>query len=739
MQYIPQKDFEYIKNKFHDTEKPFDPYWRFVRHDELFDYKTGLSPDEIVDNIKRLDDETLAHPVRKAKAFAYVLDHTRISCDARDLFPAINMLDRPLDKILINKWHAEVFEEKIPEVKKRMEYFYHSLATIWPDYCHSVPVWDRLLHLGFPGILSVSEIIRNNNAASRTLSDEENAFYDGIKITYNAIIRFVGRLAELAAKNPDTQKMANALENLKSNPPSSFYEALLLNYLYFVLCEHIESMQVRSLSHFDRLYYPFYKSDLEKGMPEEELRRDLAYFMVQFTAIGHPQQNPVYFGGCKEDGETEINPLSYAFLEVYDTLEVFNPKIQIKLADNTPKDFVLKALDMVRKGHNGILFISDSTVRKSLMYYGATEEEARTCDIKGCAEYAPRDAMSMGMNYMNALKALEFAMHEGCDGVTGGFMGLASPMIDKLDTFEALYDEYKKQLKHCVETVVETVNAYEKYLSYINPQSMFNGTSLSCLNNAKCAMAGGTAFNDSELAVGALADVCDSLAIIKKYVFERKLLSLAKLKTMLDTDFIGNEIWRKRFLLDGDKYGNNKELPDYFAKDIADFLTKILKGKKNARGGNWCFGFHIAELIFKMSGNTLASPNGRKRGVQLSKNASPSMGQNREGVTAAILSNTKIDLCRIWGNTTLDIAFLPSSVKGEDGLEAMYALVQTFIKRGGNAININVFNSDMLKAAQCEPEKYRDLQIRVCGWNVLFSNMSREEQDGFIRQAEGLV
>ena len=112
MQYIPQKDYEYIKNKFHDTEKPFDPYWRFVRHDELFDCQTGLSPDEILDDIKRLDDETLAHPVRKAKAFAYVLDHTRISCDERDHFPAINMLDRPLDKILINKWHSKVFEKK---------------------------------------------------------------------------------------------------------------------------------------------------------------------------------------------------------------------------------------------------------------------------------------------------------------------------------------------------------------------------------------------------------------------------------------------------------------------------------------------------------------------------------------------------------------------------------------------------------------------------------------------------
>lgn len=738
MRYICERDYEYIKNKYHDTSKPFNPYWRFVRRDEIFDAGTGMAPEEIADGLKRLDDETLPHPVRKANAFAYVLESTRIACDERDHFPAINMLDRPLD-FLINKWHSEVFSEKIPKVKERMDRFSYSLATIIPDYCHSVPVWDRLLSLGFSGILKESKRMRSENAASRALTEDEKAFYDGITITYTAIIRFVGRLAALAAKNSATQRMAKALCNLQCNPPATFYEALLLNYLYFVLCEHIESMQVRSLSHFDRLYYPLYKSDLDKGVSEEELRRDLAYFMVQFPAIGHPQQNPVYFGGCKKDGETEINPLSYVFLEVYDELGLFNPKIQIKLAENTPKEFVLKALAMIRKGHNSILFISDTAVRKSLMYYGATEEEARTCDIKGCAEYAPRDAMSMGMNYMNALKALEFAMHAGCDGVSGEFMGLQSPGIDEIDTFEALYDEYKKQLKHCVEMVIDTVNGFEGYLSYISPQSMFSGTSLSCLKNAKCAMAGGAAFNDSELEIAALADVCDSLTIIKKYIFDQKLLTLAELKTMLDKDFEGNEVWQKHFLLDGDKYGNNKELPDYFAKDISDFLTDLLRGKKNARGGNWCFGYHVAEMIFHMSGKTLASPNGRVRGVQLSKNASPTMGQNREGVTAAILSNTKMDLSRIYGNATLDVAFLSSSVKGEDGLEAMYALLQAFVKRGGNSININVFNSDILKVAQREPEQYQDLQIRVCGWNVLFNNMSKEEQDGFIRQAESLV
>ena len=136
---------------------------------------------------------------------------------------------------------------------------------------------------------------------------------------------------------------------------------------------------------------------------------------------------------------------------------------------------------------------------------------------------------------------------------------------------------------------------------------------------------------------------------------------------------------------------------------------------------------------------TAASPDGRKKGEELSKNLSASMGQNREGATAAILSVTKIDATEYTGDACLDLGLLPSAVKGDDGLDAMYGLLKTFVDRGGHALQINVFNADTLRDAQAHPEKYQDLQIRVCGWNVLWNNINKKEQDGFIKQAENLI
>ena len=115
------------------------------------------------------------------------------------------------------------------------------------------------------------------------------------------------------------------------------------------------------------------------------------------------------------------------------------------------------------------------------------------------------------------------------------------------------------------------------------------------------------------------------------------------------------------------------------------------------------------------------------------------MGMNREGATAAILSATKIDASKFTSDAALDLGLLPFAVKGDDGLEAMYGLLMTFVQRGGHALHINVFDAQTLRDAQAHPEKYQDLQIRVCGWNVLWNNINKDEQDGFIRQAEALI
>ena len=745
MEYIRECDRQYILGKYHKLDEPFDPFKRlFYRNDERFDPSTGMAVADIIEGIWAQDKtiEHLPHSIRKSRAFAYVLENTRIGCDARDRFPHINAMDRPLNATLINMWRQEVIRDIIPDIEKRRRYLEKSgIATIWLDFDHIVPNWDRVFALGFPGLLEESENARKELECDHTLSEEEKAFYDSIVIAYQGIFTILERLSALANETPGCKRMADALGNLSHRAPQSFYEALMLDYMLFILCEHIEGIQVRSLSNFDRHFYPYYEADLKKGVSKEELCTDLAHFFMQFTAIGNYWNQPVYLGGCKADGTTEINPLSYVFLDVYDTLGIYNPKIQIKTAPNMPKAFLCKALDMIRRGNNCIVFVSDPHIRRAIMNVGGTEEEARTCVVKGCYEFGVNESAGTGANYVNLMKPMEYCLHEGCDGITGEKCALDSPKVEEYKSFEQFYAEYKRQLLFIVDEIMTVADSMDDYLEYINPQPVMSSTFVSCIEKGRDLMGGGAKRNGSGMGIGYLADAADSLTLINKYVFEKKQITLRELVTALDANFEGYEQLRLRLLNDREKYGNNKDFPDRIAAEIVEFLASYIVGKPNSRhrGGKWGLGFHVARMSYVQGKTTAASANGRKLGEELSKNASASMGQNREGATAAILSITKLPADRFAGDLSLDLGLLPSAVKGEAGLEVMYNLLMTFVERGGHAMHINVFDAETLRKAQREPEKYQDLQIRVCGWNVLFNNIAKEEQDGFIRQAESLV
>ena len=742
MEYVENAELAYILNKYHDAKKPFDGFHRFIRRDGLFDADSGMEAEAlyeaVIENDRRLTGES--HPIRKARALAMLLENTRLSCDARDRFPAVNVLDRPIKRCLVKRWRAEVFGELLPETeRRRAQLEQDGAATILPDFDHSTPFWGSLLRFGFSGLIRECETAREKRASAQPLTREKADFYEAVRLAYTAMVTLCTRLRRQAEKTPGAARMARSLAVLERGAPVSMYDALLLIYLYFIVSEHVDCQQVRSLGNLDVMLYPYFLRDRENGISEEEFRRDLACFFLQFTAIGNYWNQPFYLSGTDADGKSLVNPLSYLILDVYDRMGIYNPKIQIKTDPNTPQTFLKKALDMIRRGHNCIVFVSDPTIQRALIRRGASPEEARTCRIHGCYEYSVEGSLSTGMNYVNLLKPLEYCLHGGCDGITGRQCGPAAPA--EYESFGDLLTEYRRQLSHLIGTVTETVNTFENYLHVINPQPLLSATFPSCLAGARDVYDGGAVYNDTVMSFGFLADLADSLTQIKRLVFDERRYTLRELTAILDRDFENEETLRLSLLHHPEKYGNDRDVPDGIARDVVSFIVKTVGGRPNAarRGGKWDCGFHVARMSYAQAPLTASSANGRRRGEELSKNISASMGQNREGITAAILTATKLDATAFCEDAALDAGLLPSAVQGEDGLAAMYGLLMAFVKRGGHAIHFNVFDAEKLRQAQLHPEQYGDLQIRVCGWNALFRNISRREQDGFIRQAEALV
>ena len=735
MEYIRNEDLDYILNKYHDTAQPWTGHARFIPANAPFPRENGKDPDEIRDMIVA-QDETLqgcSRPIRKARALALVLENTRIAADPRDPYPAIQCLHRPLKPIVDKRVVAHRIAPEWESERRALEK--SGAATIWLDYDHSVPVWEDLFTLGFEGILARVKDKKSAHAQAGTLTAESEAFFDGIVIAYEAILRFIDRLCEEATLAGCTRQ-AQALARLRTGTPDSLYEALLLSYLYFIINEHLDYMQVRSLGQMDTLFLPCFERDLARGVSEEALRADWAYYLLQFAAIDNYWNQPMFLGGNDEREQTQINRLSYLILDVYDKMGIYTPKIQIKYNPQTPDAFLKKALDMVRRGHSSIVFVSDARIRRSLMQDGATAEEARTANVRGCYEFDVQGGMNMGMNYVNLLKPLEYAMHEGRDGRTGDPDGLPCPA--EFDSFAAFLDEYKRQLRHLLLKVTTLSNHLDCLLTEINPTLLLSATFETALDLGKDPLAGGSRTNGSGLMVGGIATVTDSLLAIRRLVFEEKAMTMAQLRHVLDANFEGHADLRARMLASTEKFGNGLEGPDALANDVLAFAADTVVHVPNAptRGGHWHLGTHVARQIFDQGGKSIATPDGRLAFTEYSKNATPVQGQGRSGVTAAMRSAAGIPVELVCGDVCLDAAMHPSAVKGESGLAALLALVRGFDAMGGHAVHFNMLDTATLRDAQEHPERYADMQIRVSGWNALFTRMDKTEQDAYILQAE---
>lgn len=740
------EDREWIENKYHKQNEPFDPYQRMAYHGQEFDAATGLSDTEICAGLRTLAQETagLSHPVAKARAVEYVLEHTRIEVSPHDYFVGIWSLNRLLRETTVKKWKTEVFREKLPEVAAEMEALNASGAVgIWPDFDHVVPDWNAILTLGFPGLRERARAYRRRREAAGALDAAERAFFDAIEIEYTAIIAFLDRLYHLALTRTHEKAAlcAECLCHLRDGAPTDSYEAMQLMFLYFLISESIDHYQVRSLGNgLDASLYPFYRRDLDSGrFTREELREFLAYFLLQWSAIGNYWGQPFYLGGTGAGGESLVNDLSYDILEVYGELDIYNPKIQIKYNENLPRRFLDKVLDLIRGGKSCFVFCCEPGMWRAMMRYGVTAEEARTMDIRGCYETGVRaNEVSAATGYVNPLKAVSFVFTDGFDPATGRQIGIRTGDMATFADFGDFYAAFLRQYGHLIDRTIALANAYDPYMDYINPSSLYSATVEQSLVHARDGYGGGVKYNNSSVLNCGLGTAVDAVLAVRYLVFEKKAVTLMELAKALECNWQGYEALRQAALNCPWKYGNGDPVADAYAAGISAFFCDRVNGRKNGRGGVYKATLHSAMQFVWQGEKIAATPDGRRAGEEISKNASPTPGMDKKGVTALISSATALTPSAYSESFCLDVLLSPTATEGEEGLLAIRALLDVYMRRGGMSIQFNVFRADTLRDAQAHPERYRNLQVRVCGWNVLWNNLSHAEQDAYIRRAEAL-
>ena len=688
------------------------------------------------DTVERLKEKVLeiessesSKAIAKARTFELIANESRIAIDKHNIFQ--DKLES--GNIMLwqrSRWRAEAVAAHMPDIESANVFAGKCSAYFaCEDFGHTSPNSGLMVKIGFRGLLDRIE----EAAAAEGLTEKQKDFYKSCKIVIRAMMALAKRLSD--AIRPYNEESADALAAIADRAPENTYEAMQLIIFYFFCHEFVAGTRVRTLGRVDVMLRPFWEKDLAGGKSEEELRELMRFFLFKFAAANVDYGLPFCIGGLGRDGEDATNIVSHAIVEVFDEISVYSPKIHVRISDKTDDAFTKKVLRAIRGGNSSFVLLNDNVGIETLTRVGISYEDALDYVAIGCYEPAVWgvEIGCTGNGHVTLPKAVELAFTGGYDYASGQLCGVRT---SEPKTYEEFLDVLKTQIAYLTERALEYVTTIEHIYDKINPDPILSMQYDESVRRGVDVYEGGAKYNNSSMYYFSIATFVDAVCAVKKLVFDEKRLSFKELGEVLKSNWQANPKLRAEALRLPEKYGNSNATADEITVWASEFCAELVNNKPNGRGGVFKAALFSINHCFPEGKNVMATPDGRLAGDPLSKNLCATTAQDKNGITSLINSVTKIDHAAFPTGSVLDIVIHPSAVSGEDGLDAFLGIFKTYVKRGGYALHGNVFDAGQLRLAQKNPEKYKNLQVRVCGWNAYFLNLSPEEQDAFIRQAE---
>ena len=595
------------------------------------------------------------------------------------------------------------------------------------DTSHTCPDWESVLELGIPGIAARA---RRRRETAKT--DAERLFLDCVVETYEALGRLCRRWADVA-EDRGAKACAATLREIAAHEPRTLREALQL-MLFYDRCQEMDGECVRSQGLFDRLYVRFYRDDLAAGRETRASAKALVRALFdKFLLQHHPNGKNIALGGYDRAGVPVWNELTEIAVELHYERNTYNPKFTYRYGAKTPRAHLLKVAKCLAAGRTSFVLFNEEKAKEMFVRRGKDPADTADAVLIGCYEpgIQGREIIASMSAWVNLAKPLEAVFNAGKD-----FRGFpVGPTCGLPQDYAAFEREYLRQLDALAVRALDLSCVYERNWYELNPSPVLSGACRDAIANAKDACLGGLKYNQSGVMCGGLATVADSLAAVRYLVDEAKLVTMAELGEILRADWKGHEELRLKASRVPPKWGNGDDRVDLLAKKVFDSLSNRINHKPNGHGGTFQAGFWSIDNDIRLGQFTAATPNGRKSGETLSRNNGATAGCGREGPTALVMSCSRLEQAESPDGFIIDVV-LPASAR-DDGAAAdrIVDFLQTAGSLGAQCINLNCFDSKVLRDAQAHPERYPDLQVRVCGWNVRWNDLSRPEQDHFIATA----
>lgn len=585
---------------------------------------------------------------------------------------------------------------------------------------------------------------------------------EAMSICCDAIIRFAERHAEKARelaeheadpqRKKELERIAEVCSHVPAHAPRDFWEALQAYwFVHLGVITELNTWDSFCPGHLDQHLYPFYKKGLEDGsLTREQAEELLQCLWVKFNNQPAPpkvgvtaEESATYtdfaninLGGLRSDGSDGVNETSYLLLDVIDEIRLTQPSSNIQLSKKSPDRFLKRACEIIRKGWGQPSIFNADLVVEELVRQGKSIEDARSGGTSGCVETGcfGKEAYIL-TGYMNLPKILEVTVNNGIDPRTSKKIGLETGDPTQFTSFEELFDAFTRQLKHFVDIKTKGNNVIERLFATHMPAAFLSILIDDCIKSGKDYNDGGPRYNTTYIMGVGIGTLTDSLAAVKYHVFDEKSLTMEQLLVALRHNFQGHERIRQMLWNKTPKYGNDDEYADSLLRASSDAFDQTVSGRMNTKGGFYAVNY-LSTTCHIYFGSVLgATPDGRRAQEPVSEGVSPVQGADRHGPTAVMKSVAKMDQVRT-GGTLLNQKFSPSLLEGEEGIDNLAHLVRSYFKLDGHHIQLNVVTAETLRSAQANPEKYRDLIVRVAGYSDYFCDLGKVLQDEIIARTE---
>jgi formate C-acetyltransferase len=621
---------------------------------------------------------------------------------------------------------------------------------------------DKIYHRGF---LDLRRQIAGQMDQLDMLHDlgawDKREELQAMDICCQAIIRQSERYAREADRQAEQEEdadrrrelleIADICRHVPAHAPRTFREALQCYwFVHLGVITELNTWDSFNPGRLDQHLYPFYQREIEAGtLTREHAKELLACFWVKFNNQPAPpkvgiteEQSGTYtdfalinIGGLTPEGNDAVNEVSYLLLEVVQEMQMVQPSACIQLSKKNPDTFLRRAAEVIRTGLGQPSIFNSDVIVLEMLHDGKTPGDARCGGPSGCVTVSAFGKESCTLTgYFNWPKVLELTLHDGVDPRTAKQIGPKTGDPNSWESFDQLLDAYRAQLAYFVDLKIEGNHAIERLFATRMPAPFMSLLMDDCVATATDYHAGGSRYNPTYIQGVGMGTATDAAAALEHYVFDRKTLTMSQMLEALDSNFAHDEPLRQRLMNHAPKWGNDDPRADRIAQALFEIYFEAIDGRPNTKGGKYRVNL-LPTTVHIYFGEVLgASANGRLAGIPLSEGISPTQGADRQGPTAVVQSAARIDHART-GGTLLNMKFHRHVLEGE-GLDRLCSLVRGYFRMDGHHIQFNVVDVETLKKAKEEPEKYRNLIVRVAGYSDYFVELGSDLQDEIISRTE---